>query len=166
MDEAAIALDPTLRKCWTKRGQQRRIHAAVGKPPAHQIFGGFDWQDGTIAWTLSKRRNGDQFVHWLEHLMVNCYPTEQVVLILDNASFHHSSAARAAISLYESRLLVIFLPPYAPNLNPIERYWRHLKDKVCAHKLYASMDVLRDAIVKELQCQNDTSYQYRYRHMC
>ena len=166
MDEAAIALDPTLRKCWTRRGQQRRIPAAVGKPPAHHIFGGFDWKDCTISWVLSKRRNGDNFAHWLEHLMVDTYPTEQVVLIMDNASFHHSATAKAAIALYEPRLSVIYLPAYAPNLNPIERYWRHLKDKVCAHRLYPNMDVLRDAIVRELEYQNDLSNVKRYQHKC
>ena len=166
MDEAAIALDPVLRKCWTKRGQQPLIPAAVGKPPAHHIFGGFNWSNGTISWTLAGRRNSDSFIHWLEHLMEDCDPTKQIVLIMDNASFHHSAAARAAIALYEPRLLAIYLPPYAPNLNPIERYWRHLKDQVCAHKLYPNMDALRDAIVKELKRQNDVSNIYRYQHQC
>lgn len=162
MDEAAIALDPTLRKCWMKRGRQKRVPAAAGTPPVHHIFGGLNWRDGTISWQLAKRRNSAGFIHWLEHLMRHCYPTEQVILIMDNAGFHNSAATRAAISLYESRLLVIYLPPYAPNLNPIERYWRHLKEQVCAHKLYPSMDDLRDAIVKELTRQNDLSNCYRY----
>jgi len=166
MDEAAIALDPILRKCWTKRGQQRRIPAATAKPPAHHIFGGFNWRDGTISWSMAQRRNSDSFVHWLEHLMMDCYPTEQVVLIMDNASFHYSAAARAAIALYEPRLMVVFLPTYAPNLNAIERYWRYMKEQVCAHKLYADMDALRDAIVKELMRQNDVYNKHRYEHKC
>lgn len=166
MDEAAIALDPVLRKCWTRRGQQRQVPLPTLRPRSHHIFGGFNWRDGTIAWTLAKRRNSDSFIHWLEHLMEHCYPTQQVVLIMDNAGFHHSAAARAAIALYESRLLVIYLPPYAPNLNAIERYWRYMKDQVCAHKLYPSMDALRDAIVKELKRQNDPFNSYRYEHKC
>lgn len=166
MDEAAITLDPVLRKCWTKRGQQRHIPASIGKPPAHHIFGGFNWKDGTVSWLLAERRNSASFIHWLEHLMEGCYPHEPVVLIMDNAGFHNSAATQAAITRYETRLLVIYLPPYAPHLNPIERYWRHLKDHVCAHKLYPNMDALRDAIVKELERQNDVTHDYRYQHQC
>lgn len=159
-------MDPVLRKCWMKRGQQQRIPAAVGTPPVHHIFGGFNWRDDTISWQLAERRNSASFIHWLEHLMQDCFPTEQIVLIMDNAGFHNSAATRAAIALYEPRLMAIYLPPYAPHLNPIERYWRHLKDQVCAHKLYPNMDVLRDAIVKELRRQNDASNTYRFQHQC
>jgi transposase len=76
---------------------------------------------------------------------------------MDDASWHYSATTEAAIALYESRLTTIFLPPYAPHLNLVERYWRHLKDRGCADKLYPNKDTLRDAVVKELMRQNDLS---------
>jgi transposase len=163
MDETAIALDPVLRNCWMKRGRQRRIPAGIS-PPVQYLFGGFNWRDGTLSYQLAERHKSSDFIHWLEHLMTDCYPDQKVVLLMDNASWHYSVASQAAIALYEPRLVAIFLPPYAPNLNLIERYWRHLKDRVCADKLYASMDVLRDAIVKELTRQNDLSNGDRFHH--
>ncbi|MBK8783369.1 MAG: transposase [Anaerolineales bacterium] len=56
-------------------------------------------------------------------MLVECYPTGRIVLVMDNVSYHKSSAALAALSLFEHRLLVIWLPPYCPELNLIERYW-------------------------------------------
>jgi transposase len=75
-----------------------------------------------------------------------------------------TAIAQAAIALYEPRLVAIFLPPYAPHLNLIERYWRHLKDQACADKLYPNRDALRNAIKKELMRQNDLTNGDRFQH--
>jgi transposase len=50
------------------------------------------------------------------------------VLVIDNASYHQSASARAALSLFEHRVMVIWLPTYCSDLNPIERFCRFLKD--------------------------------------
>lgn len=161
MDEAAIVLDPVLRKCWMKRGQQRRIDMPPSAPPAEHLFGGYNWRDSTVSYCFAERRTSEGFIAWLEHLMLTRYPTQQVILVMDNAGCHKSRASYAAIALFEARLLVVFLPAYAPHLNPIERYWRHLKDQVCADKLYPNAEALRDALVKELARQNDPTYSSR-----
>ena len=44
------------------------------------------------------------------------------------------------------RVLVLWLPPYAPDLNPIERFWKHLKATACANHLYASLDQLLQSV--------------------
>ena len=56
------------------------------------------------------------------------------VIILDNASFHRKKVLRALAQ--EAGMSIIFLPPYSPDLNPIEKYWawlkKHLK-KIITH---------------------------------
>jgi transposase len=47
------------------------------------------------------------------------------VVIIDNASFHKSSRTRTLIEEAECQLL--FLPPYSPDLNKIEKFWARLK---------------------------------------
>lgn len=79
---------------------------------------------------------------YLEWLLTEVYPHQQLVLVLDNASFHHSAAIQAALSCFEQRVLVLWLPPYSPDLNPIERFWKHLKATACANHLYACLDQL------------------------
>ena len=86
------------------------------------------------------------FIEFLEHLLVNKYPSGRVVLIMDNASYHKSAPALAALSLFEHRVLVVWLPTYCSDLNPIERFWRHLKDLACANKLQDNIsEVLKSA---------------------
>ena len=50
------------------------------------------------------------------------------VLILDNASFHKSKTSKRLVEKAGCSLL--FLPPYSPDLNPIEKYWANLKVKI------------------------------------
>ncbi len=67
------------------------------------------------------------FNAWVEHCLVPQLKRGQLV-ILDNASFHKSQIAKNLIEKAGCRLL--FLPPYSPDLNPIEKFWAWFKSKV------------------------------------
>jgi len=130
-----------------KQACQKRIPATQpGTRQKVHIFGGYDWVRDTITWTRAERKNSSYFIEFLEHLLVDEYPTGRVVMVMDNASYHKSAPALAALSLFEHRILVVWLPPYCSDLNPIERFWRHLKDLACANKLQDDIvDVLNSA---------------------
>jgi transposase len=163
MDETPITLDPPLRACWMKIGQQKRIPATrPGEKQKRHVFGGYDWLDDTVIWTTAKVKNSATFISFLEKLWVKKYPTGRVVLVLDNASYHKSASALAALSLFEHRVLVIWLPPYCSDLNPIERFWRFLKDKACANKLEDNIDEVVKSAEKILSAQNILTADLRY----
>lgn len=81
------------------------------------------------------------FENWVEHFLIKELQPNQVV-IMDNASFHKSRRTRELIESVDCR--VIFLPPYSPDLNPIEKFWanmkRWIKDRI------TEFDALYDAI--------------------
>ncbi len=143
-----------------KRGQQKTI-PTPGKPQEHHVFGALDWQDDTLTWTTAEHRTSSSFIQFLEQLLLQRYPTGRVVLVLDNASFHQSRASLAALSLFEPRVLVVWLPAYCSSLNPIERFWKHLKDQVCVDTLYPNMHQLVSSVEHELIRQNDLLYPER-----
>lgn len=64
------------------------------------------------------------FNFWIERFLVPVLKPGQVV-ILDNATFHKSQKTKELICSAGCRLL--FLPPYSPDLNPIEQFWANLK---------------------------------------
>lgn len=84
------------------------------------------------------------------------------MLVMDNAAYHKSAPSLAALSLFEHRVLVIWLPTYCSELNPIERYWRHLKDRACANKLQDSIDEVAKAAVNAMVDQNTLTSASRY----
>ena len=67
------------------------------------------------------------FEAYLEQVLVPELRKGQVV-ILDNASFHKSTKAKELIE--NAGCKIIFLPPYSPDLNPIEKSWAHIKAKI------------------------------------
>jgi putative transposase len=155
MDETTLTLDPTLRACWMKVGQQKRVPATQpGEKQKRHIFGGYNWKRDTVAWTVAKSKNTATFIDFLEELLVKNYPTGRVVLVMDNASYHKSASSLAALSLFEHRVMPVWLPPYCSDLNPIERFWRHLKDLACANKLQDKMETVVASAEKILHQQN------------
>jgi transposase len=71
--------------------------------------------------------NGESFVAYVEQVLV---PTlkEGDIVVLDNLSSHKSAAVRRLIRAAGARML--FLPPYSPDLNPIERVFAKLKHRM------------------------------------
>jgi len=100
----------------------------------------------------------DAFIAFLEALLITHYPTGRCVLVLDNASYHTSAASLAALSLFEHRGLVFWLPKYCSlELNAIERFWRHLKDMICVDTLLPALAQLVTAVEAQLCRQNHRS---------
>ena len=71
--------------------------------------------------------NAERFVGFIERLLprMTPYPGPRSVLLLDNASTHHSAALEPLCAAHGVRLL--YLPPYSPDLNPIELSFNELK---------------------------------------
>ena len=68
----------------------------------------------TLGQSLPKDENGD-------------YPKR--ILVMDNARFHHGGDLKQIAKQYNIKLM--YLPPYSPELNPIEQLWAVIKQKVC-----------------------------------
>lgn len=146
-----------------KQGQQRRIPATrPGAKQKRHIFGGYNWLEDAITWTTAKTKNSATFISFLEELLVKQYPNRRVVLVMDNAAYHKSASALAALSLFEQRTIIIWLPPYCSDLNPIELFWRYLKDHACANKLQDNIDEVVKAAVKIMTAQNCTTSDLKF----
>jgi len=59
----------------------------------------------------------------------------RVVVIVDNARFHHARMHQEWRELQALDFQLLFLPPYSPDLNPIERIWKLVR-RLCLHNRY------------------------------
>lgn len=138
-----------------KIGEQKRIPATQpGEKQKRHILGGYNWLKDTMTWTVAKTKNSATFIDFLEELLVKNDPAGRVVLVMDNASYRKSASALAALSLFEHRVMFVWLPPYCSDLNPIECFWRHLKDLACADKLQDRIETIVKSTEKILSEQN------------
>lgn len=70
----------------------------------------------------------------------------QALLVMDRAGWHC-----AGDLVFPQNLTPIFLPPYSPELNAIERLWLYLKERFLSHRLWADYDAIVDAVCRAWQ---------------
>ena len=92
--------------------------------------------------------NGETFRAWVEQFLA---PTlrEGNIVVMDDLSSHKVAGVKAAIEKAGARLR--YLPPYSPDLNPIEQFFAKLKAllrKAAARTLEALIDAIADALTK------------------
>ncbi len=73
------------------------------------------------------------------------YPTKRCIhLFCDNASYYRNKEVTKYLTT--SKIRLHFLPPYSPNLNPIERLWKWMKERVIYNTYYEEFDEFRSAV--------------------
>lgn len=160
MDEVTIGLIYPLIKCWMKKGQQKRLPMTTGKRLYQHLAGVLNWHTEQVHCYPLHKLNSESIIAFFEWLFTEVYPTQPIVLVLDNAPWHHSQAVQAALSCFEERVLALWLPPYSPDLNPIERYWKHLKANACANFLFSSLNQLIEYVFQFLSFQNQVEHSF------
>ena len=74
------------------------------------------------------------------------HPDEHIVMVIDGAGWHRSGMLKAPSNIY-----LLKLPPYAPELNPIEHVWDELREKFFHNRVFDSLDTLEDHLALGLK---------------
>lgn len=108
-------------------------------------FGAIRLRDGKLAFQREEDKfNAVTFYWFLKHLrQISSRSGQRVVVIVDNAKYHHAKLHAGWRDEQEPRFTLDFLPPYSPDLNPIERLWK-LTRKLCLHNRY--FPTLKDVV--------------------
>lgn len=100
-------------------------------------FGAVRLRDGRFVFRREADRfNGQTFFSFLQQLRRAAARTGRpAVVITDNSTYHHARLHKPWRDRYRDGFLLDFLPPYSPDLNPIERVWK-LTPRMCIHNRY------------------------------
>jgi transposase len=106
-------------------------HRSVG------YFGAVRLRDGKCVFRREEEKfNAMTFLSFLKHLrLVSSHSGRRVVVIIDNARYHHSALHKDYRSRNQGKFSLEFLPPYSPELNPIERLWKLVR-RLATHNQY------------------------------
>lgn len=94
---------------------------------------------------------------WMDSLVVSSffqelsdfYQDKKHLIILDNVAYHKCQGNKD-LPLPEN-IELMFLPPYSPELNPIERLWNHLKLNFLNNKLFKNLTALKHTVYETLK---------------
>jgi len=124
IDETSTNTRLTKRTGWSAKGSRFAAYAPFGKWKTQTFIAGLRCHGLTAPWIVDAPMNSRIFETWIETQLVPTLSPGDVV-ILDNVGFHKSERAEQLLKTKGARLL--FLPPYSPDLNPIEMAFSKLK---------------------------------------
>ncbi|KAK9811095.1 hypothetical protein WJX73_002118 [Symbiochloris irregularis] len=128
---------------WTRKQDERngfrrygyapegeRTHTKTGTTHAdrHSVLGAISQQGLISALTVKGAFNGADMLHFYEQCLapiLQLFPGPHSVVVADNATIHKDPEFKAAITGHQAML--VFIPSYSPDLNPIEHTWGYMK---------------------------------------
>ena len=110
-----------------KKGSLHKIETS-GRRESLTFFGCLNLQTQRFYWKKSQSSDSKAFSTFLTQLNQRS-PDKEIVIILDNASIHRSKKTKAFLKRHKN-IHLFFLPPYSPEYNPVEIFWRWIKPKV------------------------------------
>ena len=116
----------------------------TGRQYRVSIMGGICLKDHKIVYKQSDTVNEASIQTFLYHLRRQHPGRYKVHIIWDNAGYHCSKVVQAFAK--ELGIEIHYLPPYSPNLNPIERLWKILHEQVTRHCYYESFADFTEAV--------------------
>ncbi len=96
--------------------------------------------------------DANKVIEFFELILKAYEQAPKIILFLDNAKYFKAKIVTGWLEKH-SELELKFLPPYSPNLNLIERFWRFVKDKLVKNKYYEKYKTFR---AKTFQLLNHT----------
>ena len=148
------AVDPTqatkLSYGWIKTGKEKVINT-TGSRPRLNIIGAIRLGHLTEAITAQYQTiNGDSVIAFLERVREQYQTRSSIHLILDGAGYHRrDDVKKKAVSL---NIKLHYLPPYSPNLNPIERLWKVMNEHARNNRYFATAKEFRRQIDHFFEC--------------
>lgn len=128
-DEMSYYLQPTVSNDYSLPAIQPLARRSTRANTARRIVGGLDAVTGRVIQRQAWKIGVSEFTSFLQDLREAYSDTERLYLVLDNwPSVHRHTSVRDKAR--ELGITILFLPTYAPWLNPIEKLWRWLRQQV------------------------------------
>jgi len=142
---------------WIKKGLRKELPSNTGRARLN-LSGAIDIMSRKLIIQEDKTLNAESTKLFLKEVE-KAYPDKKKIhLFCDNARYYKNKKVQAY--LQTSKIELHFLPPYSPNLNPIERLWKLLKERVISNVYYEHFDDFRHAVLgflESLSCLNSSS---------
>ena len=137
MDETSTVEEWPRLRARAPSGQEAKCYEYSTRPKRETLVAALGHDRILAPQSFSGALNKERFLAWLQILRPQLGPNQ--VLVLDNLKVHHARVVQEWLEHNPIRL--IFLPPYSPHFNPIERLWALLKARLRKERLKGFVDI-------------------------
>ncbi len=131
-DEARFGRISDPRKCWAPAPLRPMVKLALVREYVY-AYAAVSPQDGVINWMLGGKMDTVSMGAFLRFVS-NKHPEEFVIMVVDGASSHSAKYLRVP-----KNMALVKLPPYSPELNPVEHLWDELREKEFANQVFETL---------------------------
>ncbi len=148
-DEVDLNLNPEVGSMWMRRGAQAAL-VTPGDNEKNYLAGALHGRTGALLGAVTgPKRDGELFVRHLGQLRQQLRRYRVIHVVCDNARFHRPERCRRVRDFLAGgvgRVVLHFLPRYAPECNPVERVWWHLREEVTRNHQCRTLGELVDLV--------------------
>jgi len=129
---------------WIKKGKKNDVYikSNTGRKRLN-LLGAMDIDNKSTVVIERETIDAEAIINLLKR-MAEIQKQGKIYLVLDNAKYHHARAVKNWL-LHHPRFKLVFLPPYSPNLNIIERLWRFFHQKITNNHYFGTFKEFKDA---------------------
>jgi transposase len=142
-DEARFGRINDPRRCWAPKGVRPEVGLQIVREYTY-AFGAVSPRDGTLDSLVLPVVTAEAMSIFLEEV-ARRHPEEFILMFLDGAGWH-----RANDLAVPENMRLEALPPYSPQLNPVEHIWDEIREKWFANEVFNSLDAVEDRLVEAL----------------
>jgi len=147
-DEAGVRSDFHAGTTWAPKGQTPVV-PATGQRFGMNLISAISPRGDFRFMTVEGRMNAGKFIEFLKRLLHNA--PRPIFLIVDRHPSHRAKKVLAFVRSTKGRLRLFFLPPYAPDLNPDEHVWNHLKNHGVGKRAVRSREQFRGVVLAHMR---------------
>jgi transposase len=142
-DEARFGRINDPRRCWAPRGVRPQVGVRIVREYTY-AFAALSPHDGTLDSLVLPEVNALTLSVFLAEV-ARRHPQDDILMVLDGAGWHRANDLRIPENV---RLLP--LPPYSPELNPVEHLWEEIREKWFPNLVFDSLTGVEDRLVEAL----------------
>jgi transposase len=150
-DEARFGRINDPRRCWAPCGVRPLVGARIVREYTY-AFAALSPHDGTLDTLILPEVNAVAMSVFLDEV-ARRHPQDDILMVLDGAGWHRAKDLRIPENM---RLLP--LPPYSPELNPVEHLWEEIREKWFPNLVFDSLTGVEDRLVAALAALENNSH--------
>ncbi|MEY6434302.1 IS630 family transposase, partial [Thioalkalicoccus limnaeus] len=154
VDEAAVRSDAHRGTTWGPIGETPVVEDSGGRFSLSVISAVSPRGDMRFSF-IEERMDSKRFIAFLKKLRKDA--GKPILVITDNARYHHSRETQRFVAQQEDDILLAFLPAYSPELNPDEQVWNHAKARLGKRSIFTKLDMKRHLVSILRSIQQQTS---------
>ena len=148
-DEARFGRISDVRRCWAPKPVRPMCQAMLTHEYTY-AYGAVDVCTGELDSLILPHVNTECMQVFLDEVSAR-HQEEHIIMVIDGAGWHRSHKLKAPANVF-----LLKLPPYAPELNPMEHVWDELREKYFHNRVFSSLDALENHLESALKTlEND-----------